>query len=90
MSSLRKLRGRGVLPCESSDFMSQGDQMPLFFTFEGLDSTDGTTNKGAWYGKEGWMPPLKYEVLSITKQPAFAAFGAYSADIFPPGENNPK
>jgi hypothetical protein len=45
--------------------MSQGDQMPLFFTFEGLDSTDGTTNKGAWYGKEGWMPPLKYEVLSF-------------------------
>ena len=28
-------------------------------------------------------------MLSITIQPALAALGAYSAEIFPPGENNP-
>ena len=31
----------------------------------------------------------KCEVLSITKHPALAALGAYSAEIFPPGENRP-
>jgi hypothetical protein len=24
-------------------------------------SDDDTTDKGAWYGKTGWMPPVKYE-----------------------------
>ena len=45
-----------------------------YFESEGMDgpyavdedfgrtgSGDDTTDKGAWYGKTGWMPPLKYE-----------------------------
>ena len=32
---------------------------------------------------------LKCEVLSITRQPAFAALGANSADTLPPGEKRP-
>ena len=43
-------------------FESDGDDGPYAVNedFGRTGSTDFTTKKGAWYGQEGWTPPLRY------------------------------